>query len=143
MPPKSSLSPDEQQSLALAIARAKRRWNPSAGSWPHFRAIAHSNAMTDIRRARSREAKRRRKTVHLEDVIPEPSIPTFLDALAAIDHASYLASLLSGRERAILVATFLTGLSRSETATMLGISPEAVTKVRANGIKRLRATIRK
>jgi RNA polymerase sigma factor (sigma-70 family) len=131
-PPPDDLSAERRQFINLALQRARR----SGRTYDERKVIAL--AKVDWQRRRAAERRRQRRTKRLDDLIEEPAIPNFLDAIVAAEEALRLADRLEGRQREVIHLLFIAQLSRQEVADELGIEPRTVTNTRTAALKTIR-----
>lgn len=122
---------DRSQHLALAKAKAKK-----AGANVPASLV---NAASDYDKAAKRQKQRDRRTKRLDDLLEEPSIPSFLDQLEIIDQVESLLSKLSERDRAALTLHHLLRLSRSEVGHILGVNAETAGELVRSARERARS----
>lgn len=121
---------DRAQHIALARTRARKK---GANVQASVR-----NAATDYDRTMKAQRKKDRKTKRLDDLLNEPSVPSFLDRLEIVEQVEALLSKLDERDRASLTLFHLLQLSRTEVGDALGINNCEVTHL----LQRARAKAR-
>lgn len=127
---------DVVQETLLAIHLKRQTWDPAEPLMPWVWAIARHKALDVLRRSgRRAEVPIADFEAVLADEMTDESAP---DGLAGRD-AQRLAETLSGRERAVVEAVYLTGASVKEAGVKLAMSEGAVRVALHRALKRLAA----
>jgi len=135
--PADDLWLEQFQFVQLAIQRAIATGRP----FDQCKVIEH--ARIDWQRKQKAEKRRQRRTKRIDDLIEEPSIPSFLDTVAAAEEVLRMVNSLQGRQHDVVRMLLLEELSREEVAQALGVDPETVSKTRTRAIRTLRKGARK
>ena len=98
--------------------------------------VAEKHAIIDHQKAKSAEKRRQRKTIAIDDMVKEPSVPPdrTMETLEMIGKAL---DQLSDKERLAFEEVFLLEKSYREAAAKLGTSVENVRKLIYRGRSRL------
>jgi RNA polymerase sigma-70 factor (ECF subfamily) len=127
---------DVVQETLAAIHRKRDTWDGDRPFLPWVRAIARHKALDAGRRlARARARSHATPVEDMADALPAPAEPS---AAAARD-AETLVAALPGRERGVVAALGLEGLSVAAAARRFAISEGAVRVAFHRGLARLRA----
>lgn len=113
--------PDRSQHMELAKAKAKKLGANVPASLV--------NAARDYDKTSRRQKQKARRTKRLDDLLEEPSIPSFLDRLEIIDQVDTLLAKLTEQDRAALTLHHLLQLSRTEVGRILGVNANTAGKL--------------
>ena len=125
--------PDREQHIALARTRARKEGANVA--------VSTRNAEIDYDRAAKVQRKKDRRTRRLDDLLTEPCVESFLQALMDLEHAktkvSELLATLDFRERHIVELRAVEGWDVHEIAKLFRVTSARVYAIYRRAMKKL------